>query len=346
MKINILYNFNEGAWGGGNQFLKALRIFFEQKGIYESDLTKADAILFNSHHCLETALNIKKNYPEKIFVHRVDGPIFCVRGQDRYLDRLIFMINNIIADGTIFQSKWSKQRCHELGMREGKYHEVILNAPDPNIFYAKAKKILEKRKIKLIATSWSSNIKKGFEIYQYLDENLNFSKYEMTFIGNSPMKFRNIRHVEPLPCGRLANEIRKHDIFITASLDDPCSNSLIEALHCGLPAVVRNSGGHPEIIANNGIVFDEKKDVCRAIDIVAHNYTEYTKYFNALNIIDIGNKYYNFIKRILDDINNKKYSPNKLSMLSSVRFILFLKFCYARLKIETALNSIKFLRIM
>ena len=72
-------------------------------------------------------------------------------------------------------------------------------------------------KINLIATSWSPNIRKGFNIYQYLDQHLNFSRYFMTFAGNSPLTFKNIEHVKPTSSTKLANLLRQHDIYLTAS---------------------------------------------------------------------------------------------------------------------------------
>ena len=35
MKINILYNFNDGPWGGANQFLKILKNKLESENKYE-----------------------------------------------------------------------------------------------------------------------------------------------------------------------------------------------------------------------------------------------------------------------------------------------------------------------
>ena len=37
-KIHILYKFKSGPWGGGNQFLKALRTALTQKGVYAETL--------------------------------------------------------------------------------------------------------------------------------------------------------------------------------------------------------------------------------------------------------------------------------------------------------------------
>ncbi len=325
MKIHILFKFMDGPWGGGNQFLKCLRDYFKHIGVYENDPEKADVILFNSHHYINKVVNIKRKYPGKIIIHRVDGPVFLIRGGDSKTDKIIFESNNRLSEGTIFQSHWSKTKCYELGFKGAMYEEVIFNAPAPGIFYTKDKKSSKNRKIKIIATSWSSNFKKGFSIYKYLDEKLDFSKYEMTFVGNSPIKFDNIRYIQPLQSAKLADELRKHDIFITASLDDPCSNSLIEALNCGLPAVVRNSGGHPEIIGKSGVSFQGIEDVCDAIAIVAKNISMYSKNIKPLVISDIGRKYYQFGKNIFNDVTSKKHRTKKLPLLSSTNLLLSLK---------------------
>ncbi len=324
-KIHILFQFVNGPWGGGNQFLKSLRKHFETMGVYEDDPKGAAVILFNSHHCIDEVISIKRRYPDKIIVHRVDGPVFLVRGRDKEIDRMVFQINNLIADGTIFQSSWSRQRCYEHGMAETKYQEVIINAPNPEIFHAGEQRSLEDRKIRIVATSWSSNVKKGFDVYEFLDEHLDVSRYAMTFIGNSPITFKNIRQIEVLPSSQLADELRKHDIFLTASVDDPCSNSLIEALHCGLPAVVRNSGGHPEIVDEQGIVFQGREDILKTLDIISDNYQKYVEKLNPLGIRDIGAKYYRLAEKVFVDVDNENYVTKKLPLISASKFLLRLK---------------------
>jgi len=257
IKINILYNFQKGPWGGANQFLKALRREFQKMGIYEKDPNKAQCILFNSHHNVENLLILKLKNPQKIFIHRVDGPISEYRNKDFEIDKMIYFFNDLIADGTIFQSDWSKKENFRLGMKKNMYETTIANAPDPDIFNKRNKiKFDDARKIKLISISWSPNWNKGFKIYQFLDENLDFSRYKMTFIGNSPLKFKNIEWIKPVDSKKLAEYLKRHDIYIVASKNDPCSNSLIEALNCGLPAVALNDGGHPEIVRNGGELFN------------------------------------------------------------------------------------------
>ena len=324
--IHILFPFQEGPWGGGNQFLKALRDYFILKGVYSDKPDKAEAILFNSHHLLEDAARLLKRMPDKIMIHRVDGPLVMVRGTGINIDKLIFKFNDIISDGTIFQSRWSQLESIKMGMKNPKKCAIIINSPRPDIFYRKEiKEKLEGRKIKLLATSWSANYRKGFDVYSYLDKHLDLSRYEMTFIGNSPVKFYNIRHISALESKILADAIRKNDIFITASINDPCSNSLIEAIHCGLPAVVRDSGGHPEILGKGGTTFTGTDDVCDAIDRVASNYSHYVMNMSLPLLEEIGEHYYMFIKQVYDDSLRERSEKKKINTLRYLSLLLEVK---------------------
>jgi glycosyltransferase involved in cell wall biosynthesis len=324
-KIHILFEFKSGPWGGGNQFLKGLKNQLIKLGTYEENCREADVVLFNSHHNLKQVLALKRKHQNKILIHRIDGPILKIRDEDSGLDRIIYQFNNFLADGTIFQSNWSKRENYKLGMERNRLEAVILNAPDNSIFNKRDKSPFKKnQKIKLIATSWSDNWKKGFEIYQYLDENLDFRKYEMTFIGNSPINFRNIRWIKPLSSKGVAKQLKKHDIFITASQKDPCSNSLIEALHCGLPAIVLNDGGHPEIVRSGGEIFEEKKDVLSKIDKIAQNYKQYQKAIRLPSMEKIAKEYYQFAQKIFNDYQKKAYIPKKINLLQQGEIALLM----------------------
>lgn len=324
IKIHILYSFKEGSWGGGNQFLKALKKYLEKNGLYAEEPDNADVVLFNSHHQLKELLSIKKKMQNKIFIHRVDGPISLYRGRDYYIDETIFSFNNTVADGTIFQSKWSKNESYKLGMKNNMFETVIMNAPDIDIFHPSLEEKKERRgeKVKLIATSWSDNPRKGFDIYEFLDKNLDFSQYSMTFVGRSQINFKNINHIDPVPSIELANILRNHDIFITGSQHEPCSNSLIEALHCGLPAVVRNSGSNPEIVGNNGKIFNDVKDVLKAIDEVTEKMSNYKKNIELPDINTIGNAYYSFCLSIFEAVASNLYKVKSYNRFKYFKLLL------------------------
>lgn len=300
-KVNILFKFVDGPWGGGNQFLKTLKNQFQAMNIYEEEPESADIIIFNSYpfgseYLYDKAFKLLRQYPGKTLIHRVDGPISLVRGRDLSVDKAIFYFNEAMCDGTVFQSYWSREQCMHLGLNKKKHEIEIINAPDPKIFFVRNDNGKQRAtdKLRLIATSWSSNPKKGFDLYSFLDEHLDFQRYEMTFVGNSLVNFKNIQHISPLQSVNLAEVLREHDIFITASEDDPCSNSLLEALHCGLPVVALDSGGHPELIGEGGRLFSGKDDVLSVINNVAENFEKFRGKIRVSNISEIAAKYYDF----------------------------------------------------
>ncbi len=327
MKITIFYKFQETPWGGANQFLKALRNYFRQVGCYEEDAELADVLLFVSYPFNNEVLyrkvkRIKKN-KNVIVVNRMNGPIFLYRGKDIEVDRINFVFNKSVADGTVFQTQWSRKKCFELGMESNKHEIIIMNAPDPDIFYPleAAKKINYRKRVKLIATSWSSNPKKGFDVYQYLDENLDFTRYEMAFIGRSPFKFKNIKHIPVLHSRKLAEELRASDIFIFASKLETCSNSLLEALCCRLPVVARNNSSQPEIVGRGGILFEGEKDILGAIDKVVSNYNYFVKSIDVPDINQVGEAYYKFCEEIYGDVRAGTYAPKQWKYYEYLKFM-------------------------
>jgi len=325
MKIHILYPFVDGPWGGANQFLKAVREYFIKLDMYTADKNEADIILFNSSpmalvDSLNSIKNLKIKYPNKIFINRIDGPVFYIRDRNVYIDKAFYHFNTLFCDGTIFQSNWSKDKNYFLGMDKNSFETTILNAPNPEIFNKDDKVAFNtNRKIKLIATSWSANMKKGFETYAWLDKNLDFDRFEFTFVGNSPIEFKNIIHKQPMDSNALVKELKLHDIFITASQSDPCSNSLIEALHCGSVAIGLNDGGHTEIIGKGGEVFNTNDEILDKLDKIVKNYKKYQDSINLPTIDEVGKKYYVFCKNIHNEQQSGNYTVKKFNLLKYLR---------------------------
>ena len=332
MKFHILVKLIEKPWGGGNQFLKSLRLFFRENDFYSESPDLADCILFNSYPFGEELKTVRKLYkirkqnPNAIFLHRVDGPISRVRGipNDQCLDQVIVNLNDHFADGTVFQSNWSRERCFEFGFNQANPIETIHNAPDTTIFFP-TKSSLSSQKIKIIATSWSNNWRKGFDVYQYLDQNLDFNRFEFTFVGNSPIEFKNIRHLAPLNSIELGQELRKHHAFITASIDDPCSNSLIEAIHCGLVPLVRDSGGHPQIVGKNGLLFDGTRDILEKIEGISQKISKSFFSHELPSIRQVGEMYLEFASKVFLERKN-----SKSTLLKTFNFVLARNLFYCR----------------
>ncbi len=318
MKVNILLQLIDRPYGGSHQFIRALKQYFKKHGCYEEDISKADVFLFSSYQDIEAVIEYKRKYPDNIFVHRIDGPIRLYNRMGDKRDSVIYAANLYIADATIFQSEWSKQENSRLGLKRKHYEKVVLNAPDPDMFNRQNKFSNFGPKVRLIATSWSSNWKKGFGIYQWLDEHLNFDRYQMTFVGNSPIQFKNIKHIPPLPSEELSLEIKGHDIFIAGSEKDPCSNALIEGLHCGLPAVALNDGGHPKIVGRGGVLFDRAEEIPNLIERIVKDYSGYQQGIRLPDIDDVGKLYYDFMSSVYEAVLAGDHKPNRFSTFQGI----------------------------
>ncbi len=212
--LAVFHEFRAPPYGGGNQFLLALVRELEARGlaVEENRLSGGTpACLFNSFN-FDFGRFRRFARAGARMVHRVDGPIAVYRGFDDGSDLRIRQINDDLADGTVFQSRWSLEKHRELGI-DLREPVVIHNAVDPTIFHPPPhREPLNGRPLRVVTTSWSDNPRKG-------------------------------------------------DVYLATSRDDPCSNALLEGLACGLPAAFLRRGGHPELVGEGGIGFDEAGEV-------------------------------------------------------------------------------------
>ncbi|MGR3292439.1 MAG: glycosyltransferase family 4 protein [Candidatus Scalindua sp.] len=331
MKLHILFPIVNKPTGGGNQFLRALRECFLSCRVYADKPEDADVLLFNSYpfvsavplYRLVSRLKAEKGNALTV-IHRVDGPISVVRGSARDVaaDRSIALFNQKMADATIYQSAWSREVCISFGVGLNHPSTTIPNAPDPSLFFSDSSVELQRgAPIRIVATSWSSNWRKGFDIYRYLDQHLDFSRYEMSFIGNSPIEFTNIRKLPPLPSKELGEALRQHDLYLTASIDDPCSNAVIEALHCGLPVVARRSGGHPELVEDGGVLYDGYSGVLAAIEQCSANLVQCRAVIAPPGMDEIGRHYLEFAQKVWEDKKVRKQVLPETGWLDTVRLL-------------------------
>jgi len=316
LKINIFYKLTRSPWGGGNQFLNYLKKKLIKLKLYAT-VEKSDVIIFNSHHDINKIINLKYKYQnKKTFIHRVDGPISNYRKNGKVIDYIIFKANDYLADGTIFQSHYSLKQTKLLTRIDNPY-TVIHNEADSKFFFPSKRKENNK-KLKLLSISWSSNKLKGFDFLVYLDKNLDFTKYQMEFVGNSPVYFKNIKICKPMSPKQLGDKIRNSDLFIFPSIYEACSNTLLEVMKCGVPVIVNNSSSNPEIFNNYGELFKGKRDLLNKI----YNFQFKPIIVNNQNQ-PVENLYLNFLK---NNFNKKKLSFTKYLFLKILIFLNFIKF--------------------
>ena len=328
VKLYLSINENHNLRGGGFNFLNYLEYKLRKKKIISKSLTKSNIVLINSHHNFLKNFFIKFLFPSKLFIHRIDGPISMYSEKNDYRDYLVELLNFYIADATIFQSKWS---FNKKKFKSTKNFTVIHNTADKRFYnYKKLKKINNS----IAISSWSDNLNKGFKYYSFLDKNLNFNKYKVSFIGNSSVKFKNIKVYKPLKSKELARLILKHQIYITASKNDPCSNSLIEALELKLPSIVLKSGGHTEILNKRGLYFINQKDLLNKINLIFKNYNIFFKSFKK-NDNDILKKYNDYLAFILDKFNKNDLNIKNINLFVLIRVVILYLFIKLKDKIKS-----------
>jgi glycosyltransferase involved in cell wall biosynthesis len=291
--LALFHELEPAPAGGGHQFLRALVGELAGRGLE----VETNRISGGTRTCLFNSFNFdfarlrRFARTECRMVHRVDGPIGVYRGFDDGTDARIAAVNQRLADATILQSRYSLAKHAELGI-ELRDPVVISNTVDPAIFHPPAaREPVAGRPLRVAASSWSLNPRKGAEVLAWLDDNLDPSLATITFVGQLPQPFRRIRHVGPLDSGGVARLLREHDVYLAASRDDPCSNALLEALACGLPAAYLASGGHPELVGDAGVPFDSPEDVPDALLHLASDLDGYRSQISVPSLSAVADAY-------------------------------------------------------
>ena len=97
--------------------------------------------------------------------------------------------------------------------------------------------------------------------------------------------------ISALPSEELADLLRTQDIYLAASLNDPCSNALLEALACGLPAAFAASGGHPELVGAAGLPFSSAEELPALLDRLASELDSYRAAIRVPSLAEVADRY-------------------------------------------------------
>lgn len=270
MKIAIGFKTKAGPWGGGNRFVKALReamIFAGHTVIETLESPDVDLILImdprwrhsNVTFTSGTVLRyLAQRNPRAIVVHRINE---CDERKGSRSMNYKLRVANYCADHTVFVSSW----LQNLNLRDktsSASSSVITNGADTRIFNAEGyRPWAGEGPLKLVTHHWGNSWMKGFDIYSQLDGMLAMPRWrnriEFTYVGNLPknFRFRHARYIHPLDGKELADELRRHHGYVTASINEPGGNHQNEGALCGLPLLYLGSGCLPEYCAGYGIEF-------------------------------------------------------------------------------------------
>lgn len=335
--IHILCDLKEGAGGGGNHFLNALKECWKKQNIYKETWQEADIVVLNSIHMGQerkffTALKALR--AKKTLLHRIAGPFINYRPNDYLRDQVIYIGNELFSHGNIFQSHWSREENYKAGMKSLLDDEVIVNAPDPRYFFTSsaALAISEAEPLKIFAMSWSSNPLKGFACFEELDKSLDFSKYSLTFVGNTSSKFKNIKVLPAMHPKELGKLLRKHHVFLFPSQIEACSNALLQGLHCGLITLAFDGSSNPELLGANGFLFKKNEEIPALLDKIKAQHVSTFQKVNLPTIDQVAKQYLDFAYKV--HFRNKSSKISKPRGLDKYLKTLKLAFFMARLKLS------------
>ena len=284
MKVSIGSKIIDGPWGGGNLFVANLSNYLTQKGhkvIFNLSEPDIDLIILTDPRSRKESTSTFNHLEIERYKKYVNKNVLVVqrinecderKGTDN-INKFYLEVSKS-ANHVVFVSSWLMNIYLNLGIDSTK-SSVILAGADKRIFNPSNLIELKRgEKLKIVTHHWSSHENKGFKIYKELDDLIGNifwkNKIEFTYIGNMPedINFLNTKVVPPLAGKNLADELKKNNIYITASINEPSGNHHIEAAQCGLPILYLNSGGIPEYCNGYGISFEDdfENKLCEMVD--------------------------------------------------------------------------------
>ena len=274
-------------YGGGSHFVTFMVNHLMKEG-HEVvfDLVNGIDIIFlidprpgDKGYSINHALQYRQKFPQTKILYRVNE---CdARKNTDFMDRIILDSISVV-DNTVFISQWLKDYFIEkkgVGLENS---SVIYNGCNLTSFFPENNK--ESSKLKLVTHHWSDNWLKGFDIYQAIDEHLEDNKdFEFTYVGRYSNLYtpKNTNLVSPLHGDKLGEELRKHDVYITASRFEPCGMHHIEGACSGMPVLYHSDGGCiVEGCENHGEEFSSFEEFLVKLEKLSQNIQSYKDKIN------------------------------------------------------------------
>ena len=277
-QLALFHDFQPAPAGGAHQTLRAIVAECRQRGVR----IELNTISPSTRACLFNSFNFDFERMELLYrradhvrmVHRVGAVTSLYRGFDDGTDARVAELNRRFAQATIAISAATIDMYREIGI-ELVAPRVIHNGTDPRIFHPHGRITFDRRRrVRIVSVSWSNNPRKGAPTFGWLAEALDPDRFELTFVGNSPVPFAGIHHLPPLAPTALADMLRRQDIFFTATEHDAYSNALVEGLCCGLPAIYLDSGGSSEAVKTAGFGFRNREEIPGLLERLVDEYEQ------------------------------------------------------------------------
>lgn len=248
--------------GGPNVFMNRLYSSIQRQEL--ADLTQS---LLSLYQLAFFVINQRRQLIPRKFVLRADGLYIDKKntvGNSDHMNRKIFASMRR-SSGVVFVSEYSKKINQALNGPIQKPYTIIRNAVPLNEFCDQGPNMrsqlgIGKEEVVFIASAhWRRHkrLAETINLFQLARERLD-RKCKLLILGKNAGTYRDpdiftIGEIEP---DSLPKWYRTGDIFIHLAWIEPCGNTHIEAMACGLPVICVNNGGAGESVrsAKAGIV--------------------------------------------------------------------------------------------
>lgn len=312
------------AASGPQTFMKNLKVELDTLGFkYQQRALLARGMFF------PVAMDLKQIKKVKFFkgkiIQRLDGVFYPSKHSDKYKEHNKDMKNiyQNYADHVVFQSEYSKKQVFEMfGEKKDSEYSLICNGANTDIYYPAKNKKLHK-KIRFITTGNFRNKDMLEPVLTALDKlEAKGVSFELNIFG--PISLENkeqilskkyVKNGQSLDQNKIADALRKSDIFIYSHLNAPCPNSVIEAVSCALPVVGFDSGALKEICHFNADLFAyvseetfqkyedfDSERLLEKIELAIDSFDKYKKqslaYCNEYSMIECAKKYIEVFNKV------------------------------------------------
>lgn len=289
MKIYVNRSHVPGPWGGGTKVLAACLTALKASG---HNITHTPDLDVDAIFCFDPRPGSSSNelgYAQILQAYKLKRPPIVQRVGDigthgkPELTQLV-LASVMRSDVVIFPSNWAlnnvQNMLQQCDMRQTSQWHMIPNAPMDLFYKHRNVKSNLPEKLSFVTHHWSKNEKKGFAFYEQLQEWALLEGHTFTFIGRSDSNALRIH--DPVSANDLSIMLPKHDVYVSASIEEAGANHVLEAIACGLPVMYHTEGGSiPEYCSNYGVHFDGTlTDFVSAID---HLRVAFSKIVKALS---------------------------------------------------------------
>ena len=219
---------------------------------------------------LAYAIHLFKKTPYIVLLRGTDVPFF----EDRWywLDKLILSWLSPItwksAANVYANSNGLKQLAQNF--LPNKEIGVIYNGVDTEYFYPATQPKLLANKIIILSVGRLVERKNYAMLLKTVAKIPENSKIEIQIAGEGPERENLVQLAKNLKVNlklygekfktELVKIYQQADIFVLPSKNEGMSNSVLEAMACGLPCIVSDVGGSSEMIENNGFVLQKNDE--------------------------------------------------------------------------------------